>query len=460
VAPTEASAVTDGPAEAPTAASAAPEELAVIAAAPPPGPDDAATSPEEPTVPPAVAPPAEPTSVVPRLIAERVAGLEPGSVHEIGDGVMLGRGKSASIRLSDPLASGRHARIAPDGERVVLTDLGSTNGSFLNGVLLSAPTPLTNGDRIRLGESDFLYQSQSIPPLPPAPPLPEGETTISPPAPGEDQDTTADPAEGPSVQTTGAAVPLLAEPVAERSLELDGLGEEAAPMLPPAPPGLPPAPHRDAPVIAVGPDQVAPPAAPLRRLRRGASSDVDEEPGPRRRTRRLRGTGDPPSELTVGRRRLAVVGVVVVLAVIAFAVVELGGSPSKGTGGGATTPPATTSGSHSAATKTPTVAPPARATITVAVLNGTTQSGLAGIVSTTLTTDGFAKGEVSNAPGAAAVTTVGYSPGHRAGAAEVADVLHLPASSVTAVASTTLAAASTTGGAPKVVVTIGANYKQ
>jgi hypothetical protein len=63
------------------------------------------------------APPPASAPQAPRLVAERVAGQEPGSAHDVGEGLVIGRAKGVSIRLSDPLVSGRHARVAPDGER-------------------------------------------------------------------------------------------------------------------------------------------------------------------------------------------------------------------------------------------------------------------------------------------------------------------------------------------------------
>lgn len=93
----------------------------------------------------------------PRLVVERAPGHTPGMEYEIGEGAVLGRGDMAEIRLDDPFASGRHARLTRQGGVVVLEDLGSTNGTYLNEELLGGPAPLHPGDRVRIGDSEFTY---------------------------------------------------------------------------------------------------------------------------------------------------------------------------------------------------------------------------------------------------------------------------------------------------------------
>jgi FHA domain-containing protein len=94
----------------------------------------------------------------PCLIVERAPGHVPGMEYEIGDGAVLGRGEQAEIRLDDPFASSAHARLIRQGGVVVLEDMGSTNGTYLNEELLSGPQPLHPGDRVRIGDSEFTYQ--------------------------------------------------------------------------------------------------------------------------------------------------------------------------------------------------------------------------------------------------------------------------------------------------------------
>ncbi|HET8977826.1 MAG TPA: FHA domain-containing protein [Solirubrobacteraceae bacterium] len=92
----------------------------------------------------------------PRLLVERAPGHESGIAYDLIDGATLGRG-DVEIRLEDPFASSRHARITREGNVLVLEDLGSTNGTYLNEEPLSGPQPLYDGDRIRIGDSEFTY---------------------------------------------------------------------------------------------------------------------------------------------------------------------------------------------------------------------------------------------------------------------------------------------------------------
>jgi hypothetical protein len=92
----------------------------------------------------------------PRLLVERAAGHESGIAYDLAEGATLGRG-DVEIKLEDPFASSRHARISREGPVLVIEDLGSTNGTYLNDAPLSGPQPLHDGDRIRIGDSEFSY---------------------------------------------------------------------------------------------------------------------------------------------------------------------------------------------------------------------------------------------------------------------------------------------------------------
>jgi hypothetical protein len=92
-----------------------------------------------------------------RLVVQSVPGHDHGMEYDVEDGATLGRG-DVEIHLEDPFASTRHARLSRQGAVVVLEDLGSTNGTYLNEELLEGPRPLHPGDRIRIGDSTFTFE--------------------------------------------------------------------------------------------------------------------------------------------------------------------------------------------------------------------------------------------------------------------------------------------------------------
>jgi hypothetical protein len=95
----------------------------------------------------------------PRLVVDRAPGHDPGMIYDLNGDIVLGRGDRTQIRLQDPFASSRHARIAEQGNILVIEDLRSTNGTYLNEELLESPRPLHPGDRLRIGDSEFTFEA-------------------------------------------------------------------------------------------------------------------------------------------------------------------------------------------------------------------------------------------------------------------------------------------------------------
>ncbi len=96
------------------------------------------------------------SDVSPRLVVDSVPGLARGATYDVSAGAILGRG-DVEIQLEDPFASSRHAQLIRQGAMIVIEDLGSTNGTYLNDELLRGPRPLHPGDRVRIGDSTFSY---------------------------------------------------------------------------------------------------------------------------------------------------------------------------------------------------------------------------------------------------------------------------------------------------------------
>ena len=84
-----------------------------------------------------------------------------GDVAEIalatGENV-LGREGPGVILMKSSTVSRRHARVVIDEERAVIEDLGSKNGTFVNDRRVTAPTPVVEGDRVRVGSLLFTFR--------------------------------------------------------------------------------------------------------------------------------------------------------------------------------------------------------------------------------------------------------------------------------------------------------------
>jgi pSer/pThr/pTyr-binding forkhead associated (FHA) protein len=123
--------------------------------APPPPPGRAAMAP--PAAPrPQWAPAPSPAPPRPAAAPAAVRVVKPpqlaGRTFPVdGDELTVGRAPGCAVLLDDPTVSSIHARLTRRGEQVVLDDLGSRNGTLLNGRRLKAPTALSPGDRVGIG---------------------------------------------------------------------------------------------------------------------------------------------------------------------------------------------------------------------------------------------------------------------------------------------------------------------
>ncbi|MFP5331639.1 MAG: FHA domain-containing protein [Acidimicrobiia bacterium] len=77
----------------------------------------------------------------------------PGLQFVVEDSVVVGRSDQADIVIADPYASDFHLRMTAKDGRIVLSDLGSTNGTYVNGRRVTAPTDLGRGDAVQVGKT-------------------------------------------------------------------------------------------------------------------------------------------------------------------------------------------------------------------------------------------------------------------------------------------------------------------
>jgi DNA-binding NtrC family response regulator/pSer/pThr/pTyr-binding forkhead associated (FHA) protein len=93
---------------------------------------------------------------MPVLLA--VAGPRAGTRFAFERDILVGRASDCHVRVMDGRASRRHARFVIDEDGVRVDDLGSRNGTQVNGQRIAAPTLIAPGDRIRVGETVLVFE--------------------------------------------------------------------------------------------------------------------------------------------------------------------------------------------------------------------------------------------------------------------------------------------------------------
>jgi hypothetical protein len=96
-----------------------------------------------------------------RLVVLKSPALDEGSDIVLNSSPLtVGRGEQNDIELEgDDFASAQHARFEPRQDGVWIADMGSTNGTYVNGVQVDRPRKLSRGDIVRVGQTDLQYQA-------------------------------------------------------------------------------------------------------------------------------------------------------------------------------------------------------------------------------------------------------------------------------------------------------------
>src|SRR6188474_3846831 len=107
-------------------------------------------------------------------VGSRLIGHTPlGRTH-----LSIGRSPRAQLTIDDPFASRLHAEVWHDGEAGWLSDLGSSNGTYLNGSRITGAVQIFSGDRVRIGETLLTLESTEAVTQPaPQPALPPDSRT-------------------------------------------------------------------------------------------------------------------------------------------------------------------------------------------------------------------------------------------------------------------------------------------
>ena len=118
------------------------------------------------------------------------SGPTPGAVFNLGgDQLTVGRDSTNDVVINDAEISRRHARLTFQGGKYILEDLGSTNGTFVNGQRLAGPRVLKAGEVVSFGEQIVLvYEASTFDPAatiasPRAAAVPSASRPLSPPPP-------------------------------------------------------------------------------------------------------------------------------------------------------------------------------------------------------------------------------------------------------------------------------------
>jgi len=162
-----------------------------------------------------------------------------GTRHPVTAGATIGR-EDCEIVLADPEVSRRHATIRAIDDALAIEDLGSTNGTFVNGERLTGVSRLKDGDLIKMANSSLRVEVQvdagatRMRPTQPAPaarePAPQPPPAPAPPAPAPPAPPPQRPEPAPPTERAPAASPAAPTPVAEQATKFGSVrGEVPAP---------------------------------------------------------------------------------------------------------------------------------------------------------------------------------------------------------------------------------------
>ncbi len=97
---------------------------------------------------------------MPRLVITKGPGI--GRDHAIGTECVLGRAPDVDFTIEDTNASRRHSRVLAEGDGYVIEDLGSRNGTWVNGARVVQRQGLRDGDVVRIGGTEMIFRQKGL----------------------------------------------------------------------------------------------------------------------------------------------------------------------------------------------------------------------------------------------------------------------------------------------------------
>lgn len=94
--------------------------------------------------------------MTPKLIEPGVPGRPTREIPILGEEFLIGRGADCDLRVAEQDISRHHCLIRVRGDEATVVDLGSSNGTFVNGQRVFSQAPLRSADEIRVGRCRFL----------------------------------------------------------------------------------------------------------------------------------------------------------------------------------------------------------------------------------------------------------------------------------------------------------------
>jgi two-component system, cell cycle response regulator len=92
-----------------------------------------------------------------RPVLTILTGSAAGFLHKVSKGAaVIGRATNAEVRVDDDGISRTHARLRAETDRAWVEDMGSRNGTFVNGIRITTPTELREGDKIQVGRGTVI----------------------------------------------------------------------------------------------------------------------------------------------------------------------------------------------------------------------------------------------------------------------------------------------------------------